>query len=104
MTSTFCSTVFRRSSSWATRLSTVVLPLPQLPDSPRATRSRPVIVVPDSTGRACRRLRTTPSGSGEGETVTVRAARRDADEICAYVESQTDEQVVHLEKAASELI
>ncbi len=34
----------------------------------------------------------------------MRATKRERDEIRAYVESQADEEVVHLEKAASELV
>ena len=38
------------------------------------------------------------------ETVEVRATKREKDEIRAYVEDQAHEDVVHLEKAASELV
>lgn len=38
------------------------------------------------------------------DATEVHRAKREADEIRAYVESQVDEAVVHLEKAASELV
>lgn len=40
----------------------------------------------------------------EEDTAEVRATKREKDEIRAYVESQAHEDVVHLEKAASELV
>lgn len=40
----------------------------------------------------------------EGETAEVRTTKRERDEIRAYVEDQAHENVIHLEKAASELV